>query len=299
VYHRDSNVSDLLHQLGVPAALCALPTAPLALVSPVLAIPAVVGIVMILGLAVIDVARVRLPRTLPSPGLGYRARIAMLHLLQPVVRAWGHRRHVAEARKELPAEHDLPPVVRRVRDGIIVPDDRPRAELAAAAIDEIRRRGVRALASSGWDDYDARLRLSGTVFGDLQTSSHPVGWAQVRIRPRLRVRPLALVAVVTVLLATTAPPLAAILAVFAGGSVVRGLWRANRLLARTFARSAAGDTSLRVSPVAPATLSRPATAHHVGAHHAAARPPRQVTRGAPHPAPARTTRRAVTSRSRL
>ena len=53
------------------------------------------------------------------------------------------------------------------------------------------------LPSSGWDDYDARIVRSTFVFGDLQTSSHPTGYVQIRVRRRLRKGRLFVAAAVT------------------------------------------------------------------------------------------------------
>jgi hypothetical protein len=68
----------------------------------------------------------------------------------------------------------------------VVREDRPRADLAAALVDALRRRGIRTEYPSGWEDYDARLSLSPFADGELQTSSHPEGFVQVRVRFRPR-----------------------------------------------------------------------------------------------------------------
>ena len=236
VYQGGSDLIDLLHQVGVPLALMAMLTLPLALVSPWLALPALAGLVAIAGLATVDVVRAQPPRRGAPRRRGFRAWVALHHLIQPVVRAWGHWRHRGEALKDLPPGFELPSRVRRLRNGgVVVADDRPRGELAEAAIDDLRRRGQRVMTSTGWDDFDARLLLSRTMFGDLQTSCHPVGWVQIRLRRRLRIRPLALAALVVAGVAAVASPwLALIPAGVALTSLARAEWGARRLLAKTF-----------------------------------------------------------------
>jgi hypothetical protein len=127
----------------------------------------------------------------------------------------------------------LPTAVRRVSGGIVVvPEDRPRSELAAALIEALRRDGIRVMSPSGWEDYDARLLLSGLVYGELQTSSHPEGFVQVRIRVRPRRKRLAGGAVVTAGLAVAVSPLFVLLLLPAAASVARGGLRARQLPAR-------------------------------------------------------------------
>lgn len=146
--------------------------------------------------------------------LRFRAKVATHHLLQPLVRFWARNRHRNGAGRDLSAHQRLPQGVRRVRGGIVVvPEDRPRAELAAGLISALRERGIRALPSSGWEDYDARLLLSAFSYGELQTSSHPEGFVQVRIRPEARVRRLTAALVFTLAAALIHPLLATVVLV--------------------------------------------------------------------------------------
>ena len=114
---------------------------------------------------------------------------------------------------------------------MVVREDRPRAELAAGLVEAFRRRGIRAVYPNGWEDYDARLLLSPFAYGDLQTSSHPEGFVQVRIRfrPRWRVLAAAAAAATGAVLVT---PALALPAVALGASLAQGAIRARRLPAR-------------------------------------------------------------------
>src|SRR5262249_37618943 len=149
--------------------------------------------------------------------------------LQPLVRFWGRNRHRNGAAGELGDGQRLPEAIRAVPGGIILlPEDRPRLELAAGMVSVLRARGIRALPSSGWEDYDARLLLSAFAYGELQTSSHPEGFVQVRIRMRPRIRRLTAGLVMTIAAALIDPLLGA-LAVVPAFSLVNGAIQAHRL----------------------------------------------------------------------
>jgi ABC-type multidrug transport system fused ATPase/permease subunit/GT2 family glycosyltransferase len=250
VYHAATDFTDILHQAGVPLALLALLTLPLALISPWLALPAALGLLTLTSLAVTDVVRAEPPRRGAPRRRFFRGWVALHHLMQPVVRAWGHHRHRSGALKGLTHRSELPPRVRTIRHGgVVVPDEQPRADLASATIDELRRRGQRVVTSNGWDDYDARLLLSRTMYGDLQTSCHPVGWVQIRLRRRLRARPILVAAGIAGVLTYLANPLFALLpAAWTLFSLSRGEWRARYLLQSTFPRNRFGGAA----PIAPA-----------------------------------------------
>jgi hypothetical protein len=155
--------------------------------------------------------------------------------LQPIVRLWGRWRHRNAARRSLESNGNLPPAVRQAERGVVVvPEDRPRSELAATLVEALRCRGIRAMTPSGWEDYDARLLLSGLVYGELQTSSHPEGFVQVRIRPRPRRRRLVGGTVVVGAGAVAVNPLFAVLFIPVAASVARGAARARVLPTRVF-----------------------------------------------------------------
>ncbi len=232
VYQAGGHLLDLVHQAGVPVGAFLLLTAPLAVVSPWLGLPAAFAIAGLLVLAGVDMARADPPRRQAKGRLRFRASVAIHHLLQPLVRSWARSRHRNLALRSLDTQPALPARVRRVRRGVVVvPEDRPRSELAAALVEALRCHGIRAMHPSGWEDCDARLLLSSSVYGELLTSSHPEGFVQVRIRPRPRRRVL-LASLVVVAAAVVVTPVLATLLVIPGAGVVRGAVRARRLPAR-------------------------------------------------------------------
>ena len=204
-------------------------TAPLALISPWLALPAAIALMGLVVLGGIDMARAHPPRRARRGGLRFRARVAAHHLLQPLVRFWARNRHRNGVRRDLDGHRRLPTSVRRLRGGIVVvPEDRPRSELAAGLVSALRARGIRALPTSGWEDYDARLLLSAFMYGELQTSSHPEGFVQVRIRPRPRMRRVAAAVAITIAAAWVSPVLGALVLVPSLG-LLRGAVSARHL----------------------------------------------------------------------
>jgi cellulose synthase/poly-beta-1,6-N-acetylglucosamine synthase-like glycosyltransferase len=232
VYQGGGHFIDLVHQVGIPGAAALLVTAPLAVISPWLVLPAVSAAVFLTILGAVDMARTQPPRRSRMGGLRFRARVAVHHLLQPLVRFWGRNRHRNGASRDLGGHQRLPEGIRRVSGGIVVvPDDRPRSELAAALVSALRARGIRALPSSGWEDYDARLLLSPVAYGELQTSSHPEGFVQVRIRfrPRLRAVGIAGAAAVAALVIT---PVLALVPITLAAGFAQAAIRARRLPAR-------------------------------------------------------------------
>jgi glycosyltransferase involved in cell wall biosynthesis len=229
VYHAGGHLLDLLHQVGVPVAALLLLTAPLALLSPLLALPAAVAVAALSAFAAVDMKRIDLPRGRAEGRLRFRAKVAVHHLLQPLVRWWARRRHRQVAHRDLKFGQTLPVAVRRIRGGVVVvPEDRPRSELAAALVDALRRRGVRAISPSGWEDYDARLLLSPLLHGELQTSSHPEGFVQIRIRSRPRWQAIT-VAVAAGMAVTLVSPTLALLLLAPAASLARAAVRARRL----------------------------------------------------------------------
>jgi O-antigen biosynthesis protein len=232
VYQGGGHVTDLMHQIGVPVAAMLMLTAPLALIGPLLGLPALAALASMAVLAMFDMVRAEPPRRLRRDKLRFRANVAIHHLLQPLVRSIGRSRHRSVARRRVEEPPSLPEAVRQTAGGVVVVrEDRPRAELASGLVDALRRRGIRAVYPTGWEDHDARLLLSPFAFGELQTSSHPEGFVQVRIRfrPRLYVVPAAAAAAgAAVVLSPAVALVPAIL--FAG--VAHGALRARRLPAR-------------------------------------------------------------------
>jgi cellulose synthase/poly-beta-1,6-N-acetylglucosamine synthase-like glycosyltransferase len=235
VYQGGGHVVDLVHQVGIPIAAMLLLTIPLALISPWLALPAAFAALALSLLAAVDMVRIPPPRRSRTGGIRFRAQVAAHHLLQPLVRFWGRNRHRNGASRELGGHQMLPEGVRRVRGGIVVvPEDRPRSELAAALVSALRARGIRALPSSGWEDYDARLLLAMFAYGELQTSSHPEGFVQIRIRTRPRLRRLTGAVAMTIAAAWVVPLLGA-LVLLPTLSLLKGAVDARRLPASLLA----------------------------------------------------------------
>jgi O-antigen biosynthesis protein len=241
VYQAGGHLLDLVHQAGVPIAALLLLTGPLALVTPWLGIPALVALFGLALLGAIDMTRADPPRHRVTGRVRFRALVAVHHLFQPLVRLWGRWRHRNAARRSLESNGNLPAAVRQASRGVVVvPEDRPRSELAATLVDALRCRGIRTMTPSGWEDYDARLLLSGLVYGELQTSSHPEGFVQVRIRTRPRRKRLAGCALVTGGVIVLVNPLAGMVALLAAASIGRGTVRARRLPARLLGEPARG-----------------------------------------------------------
>jgi glycosyltransferase involved in cell wall biosynthesis len=232
VYQGGGHFIDLAHQVGIPGAVMLLCTAPLALISPWLALPAILAAIGLFLLAAVDMARTQPTRWNRNGGLRFRAQVAAHHLMQPLVRFWGRNRHRNGSGRDLGRHQRLPEGIRRVPGGVVVvPEDRPRSELAAALVSALRGRGIRALPSSGWEDYDARLLLSAFAYGELQTSSHPEGFVQVRIRTRPRLRRLTGAVAMTIAAAWVVPLLGALI-LLPTLSLMRGALDARRLPTR-------------------------------------------------------------------
>jgi hypothetical protein len=252
VYQGGGHYLDLFHQLGVPVATSLLATAPLALLSPWLASPALLACGLLAGLTAVDMARATPPRGSRKRTLRFRFKVALHHLLQPLARTWGRIRYRGQAWKDLPRRQPLPVPCLRVGHGLLVmPEDRPRPDLAMAVISEFRRSGVRVVPAGGWEDYDARLLASTFVFGDLQTSSYPTGFVQLRIRSRLRWVRLATAAALGTAVSLLSPALGADVASLGAfdalgalvvvptlGETLRGMLRCRLLVTRTLPRAA-------------------------------------------------------------
>ena len=101
VYRGGGHLLDLVHQVGVPIAAVLLLTAPLALLSPWLALPALVALVGLLALGAIDMSRADPPAAPAGEGSGSAPLVAVHHLLQPLVRYWARNRHRPLARRSI------------------------------------------------------------------------------------------------------------------------------------------------------------------------------------------------------
>jgi GT2 family glycosyltransferase len=233
VYQAVGDFWSTAHQIGAPLAALGLAAAPLELVSRWLLLPSAAAFAALAALLVVDVVRAPVWHA-PVP-LGARLRrldIALHHLLQPIARTCGRWRHRADSRA-VGVGAALPDGARRLRGGVVVvAEDRPRAELAIALVDALRRRGARIVTPSGWEDHDARLSLCAFLFGELRTSSHPPGYVQIHVRPRARWGRVLGTAVLAALAGAVAPPVAAGALALVAGLVTRGVVRARRLPAK-------------------------------------------------------------------
>jgi glycosyltransferase involved in cell wall biosynthesis len=224
VYQGGGFVLDLVHQVGVPVAALLLLTAPLVARSAWFGTPAACAVVFLAALTLVDMTRTMPPRSLRTQRWRFRFGVAVHHLLQPLVRTWGRTRSRSLARRHLPPCDPLPqPELPTHKGVVLLREDRPRAELAGALVSQLRHAKMRVLPSSGWDDYDARIVRSAFVFGDLQTSSHPTGYVQLRVRRRYRkVRLSAAAGVVLVAAALGEPFVAAAVAALTFFETLRG-----------------------------------------------------------------------------
>jgi O-antigen biosynthesis protein len=203
VYQGGGYLLDLLHQVGLPlAALIVLVSAPLVVVHPMLGLPALVALIGAMALGVVDVANAEAPRHLRDERWRFRIGVAIHHILQPFVRSWGRYRSRSLARRDV-AHHDpLPAPTLTLPGGIVVlPEDRPRVDVAAAVVARLRQAGARVVPPSGWEDFDARLGGLPFIEADVQTSGYPEGFVQLRMRIRVRGSRVLVALVVSALLA--------------------------------------------------------------------------------------------------
>jgi len=244
VYRGGGHLIDLVHQVGVPLALLLLLSAPLGMLDTVLAVPAAAAAAFLSGLLVFDaVVSPRRPRS-SGGALRWRLTIALLHQLQPLARLSGRLSSRGAARRNLRPAVSLPPLVRSARGTTrLLPHDRPREELVCAVLDHLRAAGVRTLTPSGWESYDARLVGSSFVFGELLSSSAPTGWVQLRVRPRLRALPLAIVAAVLVVASFAHPAAAGAGALLGAAELSRGIVRSRTFLDRGLPTSERAEAS--------------------------------------------------------
>jgi hypothetical protein len=239
VYRSGGHALDLVHQIGVPVAALLLLTAPLAALSVWLAAPAAVAFVGLMVVGSVDIARVHLPRGFRGPAMRFRFGVAVMHLVQPIVRTWGRMRSRDVARKHLPRAASLPGPVHTVGRGVLLfPATGPRADVTAAVVADLRRAGLRIVPDSGWQDHDARIIGSTLVRGDLVTSAYPIGSIQLRVRrrPRWAHASVFLAVIALCFVINTALGLAVVgLGVL---DTLLGLWRTGGLVRRTVRASA-------------------------------------------------------------
>ncbi|MCW2571974.1 MAG: glycosyl transferase, family 2 [Frankiales bacterium] len=231
VYGAGGHAIDIAHQLGVPLATLSLLLALPAIAVPELAVVPALGLALLLGLFLYDAKVVRPPRRLGRRALGFRFGVAFLHLAQPLVRTRARWREDRLSRRRPPAYAGLQGPVTRLAGGVLLlPEERPRAQIAADLVGDLRRAGFAVAVPSGWEDHDATLVGSWLILGELVTSSHPVGCVQLRVRRTLRTARLLCAAAVVAFLALLVPLSAPIGLLAIAADLARGWWRTGRLV---------------------------------------------------------------------
>jgi hypothetical protein len=214
-------------------------SAPLGLLLPALFLPAVLALLGLLVLAGLDVVRADPPRACDTGRWRFRVRVALLHLLQPLVRTWGRARHRTAARRDGPAAPSLPgPVTVVDGDILMTPFGGERAEVTAAAVAVLQRAGYRVAPGTGWEDFDARIHPGPFVVGELLTTGHIHGWVQLRVRRRPRWPAITAFSLLACLMATVSLLMAALLLAVGLGEALRELWWAGGRVRRTVAKAA-------------------------------------------------------------
>jgi hypothetical protein len=174
------------------------------------------------------VARATPPRRWEQSRARFRLTVSALHLGQPLVRLWGRYQNTAVPPPPggaMPALAE--PITVLGRRHVLFPAIRDRAGLAADLVAGLRAKGLRVLPPSAWDEVDATIVASTLVLGDLVTSDHPVGYQQLRLTSRLRLRRLVACAVALYVAVLVAWPLA-LAAVLFCLEIVRGWWKVER-----------------------------------------------------------------------
>lgn len=231
VYGAGGHAIDIAHQLGVPLAVASLALLPIAVLAPTLAVLPLLALVFLVGLFVYDMKAVRPPRALGRRALSFRFGVAFLHLAQPVVRTRARWKADRLSRRGTPAYAELAGPVQRLGRGVLLlPEERPRAQLAADLVGNLRRAGVPVAVPSGWEDHDATLVGSWLVLGELVSSSHPVGCVQIRVRRRLRTARLLGVVAAAAALALVSHWATLVGALALCADIGRGLYRTSRLV---------------------------------------------------------------------
>jgi len=241
IYRAGGDLRDMAHQLGVPVAAMAIMCAPLVVLSRELLVVPLLGVAFLLAMAISDFARIDVPLHARRQAARYRLDLTLLHLLQPVARAWGRARNRALARRNaIPPRPIAGPVQHLGRGVFLMPENRPRPEIAENIVQLLRRAGMRVVPPTGWEPYDAQVMASALVGAELVTSAHPPGWVQLRMRRYLRWQP-ALVSVAIVGIASLSN---AWIALAIGGvclvNVALGAWRTGPGLRRVLT-SGGGD----------------------------------------------------------
>ncbi|HEU5082783.1 MAG TPA: glycosyltransferase [Acidimicrobiales bacterium] len=258
IYRDGGHVVDLVHQVGAPVAAIALATAPAAFVHPGLGVPALAALALLVGLLAFDTLRTRPPAQVRTGRAGFRLAVAAHHLLQPMARAWGRVRHGPAARRGRQVDLRLPaPAERLDVRTILLPADRSREEVSAAAAEVLRCAGRRVHPVSGWEDHDGRFTASWTVDGELIASGHVEGAVLLRTSARPRVAPLVAWAATGVALAGWSAVAGVLVLAALGADVARGWWQSGAAARRTLMAAAApapAPASMILAPHVPSPV---------------------------------------------
>jgi O-antigen biosynthesis protein len=240
VYRGGGELGDIAHQLGVPIALTGLVLAPTALlVRPLLMLPAL-GAAFLIGLAAADFSRTRVPAGARDASLRFRLDLTLLNQLQPVARGLGRARNRALARRNAIVVRPLAGPIERLRRGVLLmPENRPRPEIAEVLVQLLRRSGMRVVPPTGWESYDAVLLASALVGAKLVTSAHPPGWVQLKVLRFLRWKSAVLVGAAIALAAIADQRLALLVIALTTINLGLGIWRTGPGLRRALMRGVA------------------------------------------------------------
>ncbi|MEP6753184.1 MAG: glycosyltransferase, partial [Candidatus Dormiibacterota bacterium] len=209
VYGGGGRAIDFAHQVGVPIAFLSIALSPVALIAWPVAIVSLSALAFLMALAVIDFGAATPPTAFGDQGFAYRTGVTLMHLLQPLSRSLARTWHRPVARKRVMQVQQLVGPAQALPGGVVMMrEDRPRGELVEDILALLRQAGAKVVPPTGWEAYDARLLPSILLAGDLTTSSHPVGWVQVRLSPTLRSGRALLVAISVVALTAVAMPAA-------------------------------------------------------------------------------------------
>ena len=237
VYRGGGELRDTAHQLGVPLAIFGLLLTPLVLVArPLLAVP-ILSALLLAGLAISDFSRTPVPLNARTSAFRFRLGVTFLNLVQPVARAWGRARNRSVARRSAIAVQSIEGPIQQLAHGTyLMPEKRPRPEIAENVVQLLRRAGMQVVPPTGWESYDALLFGSALVGARLVTSAHPPGWVQLRIERYLRWKTALLITAAIAISAMSDPRLAVALAVAGLANVVWGVWRTGMGLHRVLRR---------------------------------------------------------------
>jgi len=117
------------------------------------------------------------------------------------------------------------PIQHLGRGVFLMPEKRPRPELAENIVQRLRRAGMRVIPPTGWESYDALVMASALVGAELVTSAHPPGWVQLRVRRYLRWKPALLICTMVGLASLTDTRIALAMVILAGVNIAVGAWR--------------------------------------------------------------------------